>query len=45
MFSYSAGILQTHAAKRAENHFNGVRASSSGKSSQPMWRQPPFCFA
>jgi hypothetical protein len=31
MFSYRAGILQTRAAKRAENHFNGVPASSGGE--------------
>jgi hypothetical protein len=31
MFSYQAGILQTRAAKRAETHFNGVAASSSGE--------------
>jgi hypothetical protein len=31
MFSYPAGLLQTRAAKRAENHFNGVCASSSGE--------------
>jgi hypothetical protein len=31
MFSYPAGILQTRAAKRAENHFNGVAATSSGE--------------
>jgi hypothetical protein len=31
MFSYPAGFLQTTAAKRAENHFNGVSASSSGE--------------
>jgi hypothetical protein len=33
MFSYPAGILQTAAAKRAENQFNGVAASSSGERS------------
>jgi hypothetical protein len=31
MFSYRAGILQMGAAKRAENRFNGVTASSSGE--------------
>jgi hypothetical protein len=30
MFSHPAGLLQTAAAKRAENHFNGAAASSSG---------------
>jgi hypothetical protein len=31
MFSYRAWILQTSAAKRAENRFNGAVASSSGE--------------
>jgi hypothetical protein len=31
MFSYRAGLLQTRAAKRAENRFNGAGASSSGE--------------
>jgi hypothetical protein len=31
MFSHQVGILQTAAAKRAENRFNGVAASSSGE--------------
>src|ERR1017187_1506754 len=34
MFSYPEGVLQTPAAKRAENRFNGVDASSSGDPSQ-----------
>jgi hypothetical protein len=31
MFSHGAGLLQTGAAKRAENQFNGVAASFSGE--------------
>jgi hypothetical protein len=31
MFSYMAGFLQTAAAERAENQFNGTDASSSGE--------------
>jgi hypothetical protein len=31
MFSYPAGLLQTSAAKRAENQFNSLTATSSGK--------------
>jgi hypothetical protein len=34
MFSHRVGLLQTTAAKRAENHFNGVGPSSSGASDQ-----------
>ena len=30
MFSYPAGLLQTRAAKRAENQFNSLTATSSG---------------
>src|ERR1700733_1934092 len=31
MFSYPLEVLQTRVAERAENHFNGIVASSSGK--------------
>jgi hypothetical protein len=31
MFSYPPGLLQMRTAKRAENRFNGVAASSSGE--------------
>ena len=34
MFSYRAGLLQTAAAKRAENHFNGVAETRIIKSAQ-----------
>jgi hypothetical protein len=43
MFSYPAGLLQMTEPKRAENHFNGVAASSSGEP-PPTSRQPPFAF-
>jgi hypothetical protein len=38
MFSYPAGRLQTRAAKRAENRFNGVDGSSSGN--RVYWELP-----